>query len=114
MSDLRDEIEREKERRNFVRAAHLAREGGLDPVETRELEREALRQLIQEFRNFDGAARLTSDWQYPEPELRELIDESLAKPELQTLSVFCYHKGKPSQRTVVDQIRNFGARCLKK
>lgn len=114
MSNLRNEIEREKERRNFVRAAHLAREGGLDPDETRALEREALRLLIEEFRNFDGAARLISDWEFPENELRALIDQALTKPDLAALSVFCYHKGKPAQRTVADQIRGFAARYWKK
>ena len=108
-TSVAEEVEREKERRNFVRAAHLAAQAGFDAQEARSLQRAAVRQFIEEFRNFEGAARLISEYRMNREELHEVIGEVLASPNAE-VRTFRFHKGKPTSMSLAEQVRQFAAR----
>lgn len=109
MKTLEAELQKEKEARNYIRAAQLAEQAGL-AEEARSLRKAALRQFLVEFNNFDGAAELISEYGLSEAEVQEVIQEALSDGELERRRTFCFDKGKPSHLSIAEQIRRFSAR----
>jgi hypothetical protein len=102
-----EEVERERARGNFVRAASLARQLSLDEQTVRELQRAALSQFLAEFQNFEGAARLVKEYGFTAEELRQLVEQQLARPELVSQQTFSLFSGKPGHLSIAEQIRRF-------
>jgi Mor family transcriptional regulator len=103
---LEAELQKEKEARNYIRAAHLAEQAGL-LQEACSLRKAALRQFLVEFNNFDGAAELIREYGMTESEVHQLIQEILSDSQFQQQRIFCFDKGKPSHLSIVEQIRRF-------
>ena len=97
----------EEAKGSYLRASYLAEERGASLGEVARLRRSAFRQFLEQFRNFEGAAELVSTNLIDRKEALEVLESLLEKPEFQTLRIFCYHKGKPSSRSMADQLRKF-------
>lgn len=97
---------------NFVRAAGLARELSLDEGYVRRVERDALKQYIAEYQNFDAASRLRADYRVTAEELAALTEEALKGRELESQRTLTMRSGKPEHLNVTEQIRGFARREL--
>jgi hypothetical protein len=103
--------------RNFVRAVGLARELNIDEERIRRIQRDALKQFIAEYQNFDAAARLCAEYHITTEEFVALIEEILKRKELETRTTFATRAGRPEHLSIAEQIRSFARRqveCLKK
>lgn len=107
------EFERTLAGRNFVRAVALARELGVDAERVKGLQRDALRQFLAEYRNFQGASKLLADYGFTASELQELSEELLQRKELASERTFAWQAGKPTTLSVAEQIRNFAQTVLR-
>lgn len=74
MSD-RAEYEQELKRKNYVRAAALAEEGGLGDDEVDRARALALKQAIGDHFNFHGAKAMAEEWSISPERVRQLCDE---------------------------------------
>jgi len=84
----RAEYERELERSNFVRAAHLAKQLGLAEKTIKEHQLAALTQFLIEYQNFEGAEKLIAEYKLTAQEFDILIKELLKRPELKSRKLF--------------------------
>src|ERR1043165_8897485 len=96
-------------RPNFVRAVALARRLGIDEERIKRIERDALRQFIGEYQNFDAAARLCADYCITAEGLVRLTDEILGRKESQSPRAFTMRSGKPIHLSVAEQICSFAS-----
>jgi hypothetical protein len=97
-------------RRNFVRAVDLARQLGIDEERIRRIQRDALKQFIAEYQNFDAAAGLHADYRITAEEFDALINEILERKELESQRTFTMRSGKPAHVSVAEQTRDFARR----
>jgi hypothetical protein len=97
----------EEARGSYLRASSIAQERGAAAGEVELLRRSAFRQFLEQFRNFEGAAELVTANLIGRKEALEVVEDLLKKPELQTMRIFCYNKGKPSSRSMAEQLRKF-------
>jgi hypothetical protein len=109
---LRLEFYRALGSRNFVRAVALARRLGIEEERTERIKRDALRQFIGEYQNFDAAARLCADYCITAEGLVRLTDEILARKESESPRAFTMRSGKPEHLSVAEQIRSFALRQI--
>jgi hypothetical protein len=93
--------------RNFVRALDLARRLGIDEERARSIERDALRQFIAEYRNFDAAAELCAEYRFSAGDVAVLTDEILKSKNLESQQTFTMLSGAPMYLSVAEQIRVF-------
>ncbi|HEX4946135.1 MAG TPA: hypothetical protein VFZ34_05710 [Blastocatellia bacterium] len=107
--NLWQEFQQAVTKRNFVRAAELGRILHLDASRLRSLQRDALRQFLVEYQNFDGATRLCAEYCITTEELIALTDEALSSRDLASSTTFSMHTGKPTYRSIADQVRHFVA-----
>ncbi len=98
--------------RNFVRAVNLARQLGVAEERIRSLERDALKQFIAEYQNFEAAARLCADYCITAEELLCLVDEVLKHKELETQRTFAMRFGKAAHMSIAEQIREYARRQI--
>jgi hypothetical protein len=100
-------------RRNFIRAVDLAHRLGIDEERTRRIERDALKQFIAEYRNFDAAEELCREYRFSAREFAALTDEILNSSDLESQSTFAMRSGAPAYLSVAEQIRGFARRQIK-
>jgi hypothetical protein len=93
--------------RNFVRALDMARQLGIDEERIRSIERDALRQFIAEYRNFDAAAKLCAEYRFSAGEVAALTDEILRSKNLESQQTFTMLSGACTYLSVAEQIRVF-------
>lgn len=98
--------------RNFVRAVNLARQLGIAEERIRRIERDALKQFIAEYQNFEAAARLCADYCITAEEFLCLVDEVLKRKELETQRTFAMRFGKAAHLSIAEQIREFARRQI--
>jgi len=79
---MTDDVEYEKNRRNYVLAARLAKESELGGEALKELRRAAVRQFIVEYRNFEGTTLLVGEYEFTSDETRRLIADILSDPNI--------------------------------
>src|ERR1051325_10726207 len=101
------EFERARASSNFVRAAFIGRQLPADRAVIEELECAAIKQFLIEYQNFEGAARLITEYGFTARQFRNLIDEILAMPELASRQTFSLCAGRPAHLSLVEQIRFF-------
>jgi hypothetical protein len=98
--------------RNFVRAVTQARRLGNDEERIRRIERDALRQFLAEYQNFDGATRLCADYCISAEELSRLTAEVLKRQELEAQTTFTMQSGQLAHLSIAQQIRNYARRQI--
>lgn len=98
--------------RNFVRAVDLARRLGIDEERIRRIQRDALKQFIAEYQNFDAVARLCAEYHITTEEFVALIEEILKRKELESQRTFTMRSGNQAHLSVAEQIRNFARRQI--
>lgn len=69
------ELEEAKEKRNFVRAAKIAKDLGKSQEEIRQLQFQAIKQFIVEYRNPQGAISLIEEYRLGQEELHHFLEE---------------------------------------
>ena len=99
-------------RRNFIRAVDMAHRLGIDEERTRRIERDALKQFIAEYRNFDAAEELCREYRISSGEFAALADEILSSSDLESQSTFTIRSGAPAYLSVAEQIRGFVRRQI--
>ncbi len=75
------ELERAIETRNYAAAVRIAESFGRRPDEIRDLQRKAVKQLILEDRNAQGAIGLSKEYRFAKEEMAELLQEILREAE---------------------------------
>ncbi|HKX32137.1 MAG TPA: hypothetical protein VJ302_30905 [Blastocatellia bacterium] len=99
-------------RRNFIRAVDLAHRLGINEERARRIERDALKQFIAEYRNFDAAEDLCREFRFSSGEFAALTDEILNSSDLESQSNFTMRSGTPAYLSVAQQIRGFARRQI--
>jgi hypothetical protein len=99
-------------RRNFACAVVLARQLGVEEERIRRIQRDALKQFIAEYQNFDAAARLCAEYHITAEEFVALIEEILKRKELESQRTFTMRSGHPAHLSVAEQIRIFARRQI--
>lgn len=69
------ELEEAKEKRNFVRAAKIAEELGKPKEEVKQLQLQAIKQFIIEYRNPQGAMSLVKEYRLNQEEFLHFLEE---------------------------------------
>ncbi|HZS03730.1 MAG TPA: hypothetical protein VFD58_02565 [Blastocatellia bacterium] len=98
--------------RNFVRAGDLAGQLNVDAKRVRRIRRDAVRQFMAEYQNYEGAARLIAEYGLTAEEVRELADELAVRPELASKQTFSLQSGSPAHLSVAEQIRRFAGKQI--
>ena len=93
--------------RNYVRALALADRLNLEEERIAAIKRDAIKQFIAEYQNFDAATRLCADYCLTVEEMAELVAEILKDQELETMHSFTVQIGKPAHLSIAEQIRVF-------
>jgi hypothetical protein len=90
---LKEDIQIEIKRRNFVRAVMLAEKGQCPQGEIRHLQELALKQMACEYRNAIALRHLAQEWGFSRADLEGLLMEAVAEHESRadrTRSDLCY------------------------
>lgn len=74
---LPEAVRLELQKENFVRAAHLAFQQGVPREDIRELQRNAVRQFVEDLHNFEGAKELIRMYDLSREEVRAVLRKVL-------------------------------------
>jgi len=104
---LPEAVRLELQKGNFVRAARLAVQQGVPRENIRELQRNAVRQFIEELHNFEGAKKLISEYDLSFEEMRTLLQNVFESPRAHAEQRTCFDnkKGRMTAMTLAQRIK---------
>jgi len=107
---IHESLETEIERKNFIRAAHLAASLNLNNDEIEKLRNQALCRMAALCRNAHGTKILAQSYGYSKQEVKQILEEharQTEKSEDSRLSKACYDSSSGKYLTFVEWINHF-------
>ncbi len=81
ISDLLKELDEEIKKGNYIRAEAISKSLGRTENEVRGLRIKAFKQLILEFRNYQGAYEIAKDYNFSKEEINKILDEVIKEAD---------------------------------